>query len=72
MTFAFGYVIFIFLGPVIFTARYSTGLWDKEPINIIAFGDQIYGIWLLLIPVIAAGLLLFAWREAERKAALGE
>jgi hypothetical protein len=72
LTFALGFMIFIFLGPLVYNARYGMGLWDDLPVNIQAYGDNLYGIWILIIVILAAILLITAWREAERKAAFNE
>lgn len=69
MTFALAYVLFIFIGPIVHEMAYSNSLWDNMPVSELAFRDQTYGIWALMIVIIAAIILLFAWREAERKAA---
>lgn len=69
MTFALAYVLFILIGPIVHEMAYSNQLWDNMPVSELAFRDQTYGIWSLVIIIIVAILLLFAWREAERKAA---
>lgn len=72
LTFAIGYMIFIFLGPLVYESRYGMGLWDDLPTNMQAYGDNLYGIWILMVIIIAAVILITAWREAERKAAFNE
>ena len=69
MTFAFAYIIFIFLGPIVYQMGYSNTMWKNLPVSELAFRDQTYGIWVLVIVIVAAILLITAWREAERKAA---
>lgn len=71
-TFAFAFMIFILFGYLVYQMRYENSFWDDMPANMLAFGDQTYGIWLLIIPIIAAILIITAWREAERKAAFNE
>lgn len=70
-TFALGFFMFIFLGQLVYRTRYENPFWDDVPANILAFGDQMYGIWLLMIIIIPAVLIVAAWRESERKAAAG-
>lgn len=68
MTFAFAYVLFILFGPLVYQMAYNSS-WSSLPVSEIAFRDQTYGIWVLIIVIVAAVLLVTAWREAERKAA---
>lgn len=68
--FAFGYLVFIILGPVVYKLRYQNSQWDSMPTNILAFGDQIYGIWILFTIIIAAVILLASIMEADRNRAL--
>lgn len=68
--FAFGYIVYMLLGPVVYKTRYENSQWDDMPTNILAFGDQMYGIWILFIIVIAAVILLASIMEADRHRAL--
>ena len=68
--FAFGYILYILFGRVVYETRYENSMWDDMPANIQAWGDQVYGIWILVAVVIAAVLLLAAWSESNRRRAL--
>lgn len=69
LTFAFAFVLFILFGPLVYEAGYKNSLWNNLPTSELAFRDQTYGIWMLIIVIVAAILLITVWREAERKAA---
>jgi len=69
---AFAYIFFILLTPLIKATRYDTGQWDKLPVSVLVFGDTVYSIWILFALIIAGVLVLTAWRESERRAALQE
>ena len=71
LTFALGFGLFMFATPIITDLRYSNSMWDDMPTNILAFGDQIHGIWLLMSLVIAAMLVLLLLSEAANKRAIG-
>lgn len=62
-------MLFILLGPLVFDSGYKNPLWNNMPTSELAFRDQTYGIWVLVIVIVAAILLITAWREAERRAA---
>lgn len=70
LVFAFGYIVFMLLGLVVYKTRYANPQWDDMPTSVIAFGDQVYGIWILFIPIIAAIILLSAWAAADRSRAV--
>jgi len=69
MTFAFAYVLFILFGLLVYQMGYNNSQWNMMPVSELAFRDQTYGIWVLVIVIVAAILLITAWRESERKAA---
>lgn len=64
--FFFGYLLFITLGPVVYQTRYENASWDDMPVWLQAHGDQIYGIWILVIVVVAAVLIFAGISEARR------
>lgn len=66
LVFFFGYMVFMLLGYLVYVTRYENPQWDTMPTNILAFGDQMYGIWILFIPIIAAIILTSAWAAADR------
>ena len=70
LTFALGFGLFMFATPIVTDLRYNNSMWDDMPTNILAFGDQIHGIWLLLSLVIAAMLVLLLLSEASNKRAI--
>jgi len=45
-------------------------MWDDMPVSVQAWGDQIYGIWLLIAIIIAAIILLATWAESDRQRAV--
>jgi len=51
---AFGYIAYMLFTPVIADVRYNNSMWDDMPTDVLAFGDQIHGIWLMLGVVIIA------------------
>ena len=44
----FGYIGYMLFTPIIADVRYANPMWDDMPTDVLAFGDQIHGIWLLL------------------------
>lgn len=66
LAFFFGFLIFITFGPVVYQTRYENASWDALPVWMQATGDQIYGIWILFIPIIAAVIVYGAVVEANR------
>jgi energy-converting hydrogenase Eha subunit A len=70
LIFAFGYIVYMLLGLIVYKTRYENPQWDNMPTSIIAFGDQAYGVWILFIPIIAAIILLSAWAASDRSRAV--
>lgn len=68
--FAFGYIIYMLLGPIVYKTRYENSQWDSMPTSVLAFGDQLYGVWILMIIIIAAIVLLASINEADRNRAI--
>ena len=67
---AFGYLIYYFFSPLLYQTRYENSMWEGLPTNILAYGDQIHGIWLLIGVVIIAVAVFAAYNEADRNRAL--
>lgn len=67
LAFFIGYLVFIILGPFIFGLRYENPMWDDMPLEMTAFGDIEYGIWVLMSILIAAVVLLAGISEANRQ-----
>lgn len=65
LTFAIGYGLYMILTPIVTETRYGNDAWDEMPTNVLAFGDQIHGIWLLFILVIAGMLILMGFQRAS-------
>ena len=70
LSFALGYIVYMIFSPIIFQTRYENSMWDDMPVSIQAWGDQIYGIWILIIIIIAGIISLVAWSESNRQRAL--
>lgn len=67
----FGSIMFMFLGNIVYQTRYENSMWDDMPANILAFGDQEYGIWILYgIITIIAIVVLAVYNEANRNRAV--
>lgn len=64
--FVLGYIAFMLLTPLMADLRYANPLWDNMPVSILAFGDQIHGLWLMLAVVIAAIIIITGYAEATR------
>jgi hypothetical protein len=71
LAFVFGFAVFMLGSPMMAEIRYESGLWDDMPTSMLAFGDQIHGVWLMLAIVIAAIIVFGAITEAQRSRALG-
>lgn len=71
LTWLIANAIFILLGPIVYFMRYSSGLWNLMPNDILAWGDSLYLIWVAQIIIMPAIIGISAWREAEAKAAAG-
>lgn len=50
----FGYLSYMLFTPIIADMRYVNSMWDDMPTDVLAFGDSIHGIWLMLGVVIIA------------------
>ena len=50
----FGYLAYMLFTPILADVRYNNPMWDEMPTDVLAFGDQIHGIWLMLGVVIIA------------------
>jgi len=70
LSFALAYILYMIFTPIIFQTRYENSMWDDMPVSIQAWGDQIYGIWILIIIIIAGIISLAAWAESSRQRAL--
>ena len=70
LTFALGFGLFMLATPLITDLRYANSMWDDMPTNVLAFGDQMHGIWLLMSLVIAAMLVLLLLSEASNRRAI--
>ena len=70
LAFFFGYLAYILIGPVVYISRYENPEWDNMPIFMKAFGDQMYGIWILFGVIIAIILIYAGINEANRNRAL--
>ena len=66
IVFVVAYATYALFTPIMYTTRYENAMWDKMPASVIAFGDQIYGIWALIAIIIAAVILMAAWANANR------
>lgn len=66
LAFYFAYLIFITLGPVVYQTRYANSSWDSMPAWMQAHGDQLYGIWILFLVIIAAVIIYAGINEARR------
>lgn len=66
MAIFFGYLAYIVLGPAVFSSRYENSQWDSMPVFMQAFGDQMYGIWILFIVILGAVLIYAGINEANR------
>jgi len=69
LTWAFANFLFIMLTPIIKTVRYDTGNWNLLPSDMVAWGDQLYVLWIAQLVIVPAIVIITAWREAEAKAA---
>jgi len=70
LSFALAYILYMIFTPIIFQTRYENSMWDDMPVSVQAWGDQIYGIWLLIAIIIATIILLAAWAESDRRRAI--
>lgn len=70
LTFALAFAMFMIATPLITDMRYNNSMWDDMPTNVLAFGDQMHGIWLLFSLVIAVMLILLLFSEANRTRAV--
>lgn len=61
-----GFLIFIVSGPLQYLLRYQNDMWDSMPTSMQAFGDQMYGIWVLMIVIIGAVLVIAGINEANK------
>lgn len=66
MAIFFGYLAYIVIGPMVKISRYDNSQWDDMPVFMQAFGDQMYGIWILFIIILGAILIYFGINEANR------
>ena len=71
LAFVFGFTIFMMLSPIMEDLRYENPLYDNMPTEILAFGDQMHGLWLMTAVIIAAIILLSGFGEAMRARAGG-
>lgn len=69
LTWIFANMIFIFFGPIEYYMRYTSGLWNLMPPNVLAWGDTLYLIWIANIIIVPGIIGITAWREAENRAA---
>ena len=60
-----GFLVFIVAGPLQYMLRYQNQMWDDMPTFMQAWGDQMYGIWVLMIIIIAAVLVVAGINEAN-------
>ena len=70
MAIFFGYLAYIVIGPMVFISRYDNPQWDDMPMFMKAFGDQMYGIWILFIVIMGAVLIYMGINEANRNRSL--
>lgn len=61
-----GFLVFIVAGPLQYMLRYQNQMWDDMPTFMQAWGDQMYGIWVLMIVIIAAVLVVAGINEANK------
>ena len=61
-----GFLVFIVAGPLQYLLRYQNTMWDNMPTFMQAWGDQMYGIWVLMIVIIAAVLVIAGINEANK------
>jgi len=66
LAFFVGYMVYIVSGPVIKMLRYDNSTWDTMPTWMQAWGDQMYGIWILFAVLIAATIIVFGIAESNR------
>jgi hypothetical protein len=57
--------------PGIHELLYNSGIYNVMPPNILAYGDQLYYIWIAMIFVIPLVIIIRSWREAEQRAREG-
>lgn len=69
LTWAFANFLFILITPIIKTVRYDIGTWNLMPPYMVAWGDQLYVLWIAQLIIVPAIIIITAWREAEAKAA---
>lgn len=67
LAFTFAYMTYIILGPLVFDLAYENPMWNDMPIEMTAFRDLEYGIWILFAILIIAVLLISGISEANRK-----
>ena len=65
LTFAIGFALYMIVTPIVTDARYNNSMWNDMPTNVLALGDQIHGIWLLFILVIAGMIVLMGFQRAS-------
>ena len=65
LTFAIGFMLYMVVTPVVTEVRYNNSMWDDMPTNILAMGDQIHGIWILFILVIAGMIIFMGFQRAS-------
>jgi hypothetical protein len=65
-----GNIIFIIMGPMEKMLRYDNPMWDNMPTWMNAWGDQIYGIWVLFNVLMAATMIIAGITEANRSRSL--
>lgn len=68
ITWGIANLMFLVITPLIKTLRYDTGMWNLMPPSMLAWGDQLYVIWIAQIIIVPAIIIVTSWREAERKA----
>lgn len=70
LSFALAFALFMIATPLLTDLRYANPMWDDMPTNVLAFGDQMHGIWLLFALVIAVMLILLLFGESSRTRAI--
>lgn len=61
-----GMMIFILAGPLEYMLRYENDMWEDMPAGMQAFGDQMYGLWIMFVVIIAAVLVVAGIAEANK------
>lgn len=67
--FVVGFLMFMLFTPIMADLRYANPMWDDMPTTILAFGDQMHGIWLMLSVVIAAIIVITGISQGMRAGA---